>query len=117
MTKLTGVGVGEGEGEGVTDPRGVGDTTDGTGVGLLLVELLLQPPVAMTLKTNTIAALPTIARMAVAQKEGACIVFILRAFSTAGDQPLRFLAHRVVTHLAVNRVANRSRPVDEERAR
>ena len=47
MTKFTGVGVGDGDGDAVTDPRGVGETTGGVGVGVVFVELLLQPPVAV----------------------------------------------------------------------
>jgi len=115
MTKFTGVGVGDGEGDAVTDPRGVGETT-GDGVDGVFVELLLQPPVAMMLSRNTRTALAASERNAVNWSEFVEVFFIVCLPSTAGDQSLRFLPHRVVRHLAINRVANRSRPVDEKRA-
>ena len=59
ITKFTGVGVGEGLGDGVglteLDGRGVGDAGVGVGVLLFGVELLLQPPVAMTDSMRTSA--------------------------------------------------------------
>jgi hypothetical protein len=64
IMKFTGVAVGEGDGDAVTDPLGVGDTFDGVGVATVLVELLLQPPVAITLRRKTITTLAASARSA-----------------------------------------------------
>ena len=116
MTKFTGVGVGDGDGDAVTDPRGVGETTGGVGVGVVFVELLLQPPVAMMLKRKTITALAASERSAVNCKDVVEVVFIVSLQSSAGDQSLRFLPHRVVVHLAIDGVANRSGAVDKKRA-